>query len=126
MNEQHANVGIALLADASETSSAAGGELARREAEPAGEVSPAPERVDVCHSGGESGRGEQADARNPEQCLDHGLFERDALEFRFDRLDPLLEVTHLLPEYCNRAAHASREHVLFAREELGQVIHEPL
>src|SRR5690606_17748613 len=34
VNEQHANVGIALLVDASETSPAAGGKLARREAEP--------------------------------------------------------------------------------------------
>ena len=34
--EEHAHVGIALLADAAESSPAAGGELARREAEPAG------------------------------------------------------------------------------------------
>src|SRR5690606_25738263 len=97
VNEKHANVRIALLADAAETSAGAGRELARCEPEPAGELATVAKRVNISHRGEDGRGGEDAEAGNLHQCLDRGLVARDCGELVLDAVDALLQVADLVP-----------------------------
>src|SRR2546430_12816360 len=56
VDEQHPQVGIALLADRAEVPALSRGMFARREAEVAGEVPPGGEPLDIAHRGDEGDR----------------------------------------------------------------------
>ena len=91
MYEQGSQVRIALLADAPEPPSLAGGVFARGEAKPAGEVAAGGKALDVDHRGTQRGGGERSDARDLQQPLDNGIVFIEARELAIDLLAALLE-----------------------------------
>jgi hypothetical protein len=111
VNEESPDVGIALLADASEAPAPSGGILARGEPEPTGEMAGALERVDVGHGGVEGGGHEDSDPGDLEQRLD-GLVPGQLVELGFHGFDASLEFPHVVEERQDGPAHAGGQTVL--------------
>src|SRR6185295_6382664 len=71
VNQEHPQIDVTALADASESSCQAAGALTRSEAEKAGEATTGGKALDVADEGHQGGGGEQADAGDRLQALDH-------------------------------------------------------
>jgi hypothetical protein len=126
VNEEHANVGVALFADASESLAPSGGVLARGEPEPAGDLAAALEGMDVGDGGVEGGGREDSDPGDLEQRLDDGLLPGQLVKLGFHRFGASLEVPHLLEERQDGPAHAGRQTDLVILEEGVEVTQESL
>ncbi len=95
MDEQHAEVGIAALADRAEPASQPTGMLAGREAEVARNVAARGEALGVADEGDERGGGQEADAGDRLQRGDARRRRGEDRELLLDRVDAVLEVADL-------------------------------
>src|ERR1044072_998565 len=95
MDEEGAQVAVAAFADAAQSSNAATGVLARRQAEPAGEVASRGKTQDISYRRHQRGGGDQTAAVNVQDPGDDGQLGSQPLQLAFGLLDALLELSDL-------------------------------
>src|SRR6266480_5346402 len=109
VGEQHPDVTVAALRDASQVAGAARGVLARGEAK---EARIAPARVErswVAHGGEHRGAGQKADARHARECVTSGALPRHLGELTFELLDARLHQPDFLERQTHRSAQDRRD-----------------
>src|SRR5881628_1218404 len=113
VDEQHPQVGIALLADRAEVPTLSRGVFARREAEVAGEVPPGGEPLDIAHRGDEGRRRQDTDAGNRAQPPDNQGRFGGRRQLALDGADTFLELAdladHLAERHAEQAGRAGVE-----------------
>ena len=87
VRQQTPEVHVPALADAPQMTAEAAGALTGRQPEPAGKMPGTAKRVDMGDGAHERGRGDDADARNREEALGHGIAGRDACQLAIHVLE---------------------------------------
>src|SRR5436190_6243230 len=95
VDEQHAEVDVAALADGAEAADEAAGALARRQPQVAGQVTAGGEALHVSDEGDQGGSGDEADARDGAQAGNDRDLVGERLELGLDDTDAVLDVADL-------------------------------
>jgi hypothetical protein len=120
VDEEHAEVGVAVFADAAESTDGAAGAFARGEAEEAGEVATGGESVWVADGGDECGGGEETDPGYGSEACDRGELACESGEVDLGRVDAFVELLHLVGDLGESGSESGWETRFGVVEESGE------
>ena len=109
MDQQHAQVNITSLADASEPALGSAGPFPRCEPEVAGESSSGAEALDIAHERDERRGGDDSDAGNGEQTLGQSRLRSQLFELDLDSLHAFFELADLVSHFGKRRSEEVRD-----------------
>jgi len=124
MGEEHTQVGVATLGDASEAANVATGVLLGNQAEVAREAAPRWEAAKIADEADDGGRGENSDAGDGEKSLDLSELFGECFELVLDACGLVLELSNLGASITEvRAEHVGQIRISVF-DELGDGGHD--